>query len=61
MIIDDDLDPTIIRVVESYLSARGEPLDDISCPDLAALWEAMKNDKTAKTWVAKNCKFASKS
>lgn len=60
MKIDDELDDVLTSVVESYLAARGEALDDISCHDLKALWEAINDEpKTSKasSWVRSACKF----
>lgn len=46
-----------MAVVSSFLAAGGEPFDALSCPELKALWEAIRDEPT-KAWVSRHCKFA---
>jgi hypothetical protein len=57
--LTEEVAETLRRVLESYLSAEGDPLDDIRCPELKAAWEALSKSATAQ-WTMKNCRFARK-
>lgn len=57
MEIPDEVRPTLMAVVSSFLAAGGEPFDALSCPELKALWEAIRDEPT-KAWVSRHCKFA---
>lgn len=64
MTIPEDVADTLRDVLQSYLAAEGDPLDDVRCPKLRAAWKALgassdENDKNAvKAWLVGNCRWA---